>query len=86
MLATFRELLSTAFSFRNLLVAVAFSAPVLVHAASDNASPDEFVKLRDEARSYEHGEGVPKDPIRAASLYCEGARYGDCLLYTSRCV
>ncbi len=77
MLATFRELLSTAFSFRNLLVAVAFSAPLLAHAASDSVITDEFVKLRNEARSYEHGEGVPKDPVRAASLYCEGARYGD---------
>jgi hypothetical protein len=33
--------------------------------------------LRMEARSYEHGEGVPKDPQRAVSLYCDGARYGD---------
>jgi hypothetical protein len=33
--------------------------------------------LRMEARSYEHGEGVPRDPERAASLYCDGARYGD---------
>ncbi len=30
-----------------------------------------------EARAYEHGEGVPKDPIRAAQLYCEAAREGD---------
>ena len=33
--------------------------------------------LRNEARSYEHGEGVGKDPLRAVSLYCDGARYGD---------
>jgi len=33
--------------------------------------------LRTEARSYEHGEGVAKDPLRAATLYCDGARYGD---------
>lgn len=37
----------------------------------------ELESLRIEARSYEHGEGVPKDPLRAASLYCDGARYGD---------
>lgn len=37
----------------------------------------ELESLRVEARSYEHGEGVPKDPLRAASLYCDGARYGD---------
>lgn len=37
----------------------------------------ELESLRVEARSYEHGEGVPKDPLRAAGLYCDGARYGD---------
>jgi soluble lytic murein transglycosylase-like protein len=30
-----------------------------------------------EARSYEHGEGVPRDHLRAAALYCEAAREGD---------
>ena len=34
-------------------------------------------KLRLEAISYEHGEGVPRNPILAAALYCEGARLGD---------
>src|SRR5262249_23371853 len=33
--------------------------------------------LRAEARAYEHGEGVAKDPTRAVSLYCEAARLGD---------
>lgn len=30
-----------------------------------------------EAVAYEHGEGVPKDQIRAAELYCKAARLGD---------
>jgi len=30
-----------------------------------------------EAIAYEHGEGVPKDPLKAAALYCEAARAGD---------
>lgn len=30
-----------------------------------------------EARAYEHGEGVAKDPIKAAMLYCSAARDGD---------
>ena len=30
-----------------------------------------------EAVAYEHGEGVPKDPRKAAALYCEAARAGD---------
>jgi hypothetical protein len=33
--------------------------------------------LIEEARSYEHGEGVPKDPLKAATLYCRAARAGD---------
>jgi TPR repeat protein len=33
--------------------------------------------LRDEARAYEHGEGVARDPARAVELYCEAARLGD---------
>lgn len=43
----------------------------------DEPSSSELAVLRLEARSYEHGEGVPKDSLRAASLYCDGARYGD---------
>lgn len=30
-----------------------------------------------EALAYEHGEGVPKDSLKAALLYCEAAREGD---------
>ncbi len=29
------------------------------------------------AVAYEHGEGVPKDQLKAAALYCEAAREGD---------
>jgi TPR repeat protein len=29
------------------------------------------------ALAYEHGEGVPKDPLKAAVLYCAAARAGD---------
>lgn len=29
------------------------------------------------ARSYEHGEGVARDPLRAATLYCDAARDGN---------
>lgn len=34
-------------------------------------------KLRLEAIAYEHGEGVPRNPVLAASLYCKAARLGD---------
>ena len=40
---------------------------------TSEAAP-EFVAL---ALAYEHGEGVAKDQIRAAALYCEAARRGD---------
>ena len=55
-----------------------------VSAAEDNnlsrgnkLSVSHLNKLRIVARSYEHGEGVSKNPARAASLYCNGARSGD---------
>lgn len=53
--------------------------PTLALAGNLSAypAPDELTLLRSEARSLEHGEGVTKDPVRAASLYCDGARYGD---------
>lgn len=35
--------------------------------------------LRLEAIALEHGEGVPRDPVLAATLYCQSARLGDAL-------
>jgi soluble lytic murein transglycosylase-like protein len=37
----------------------------------------QLAALREEARAYEHGEGVPRDGARAAELYCEAAAGGD---------
>lgn len=42
--------------------------------AAAAADPPDLVSL---ARAYEHGEGVAKDSVRAAELYCEAARAGD---------
>jgi hypothetical protein len=36
-------------------------------------------RLGIEAIAYEHGEGVPRDPVLASVLYCKGARMGDAL-------
>lgn len=49
-------------------------------AAADKAGEANAARrlaMRTEALSYEHGEGVPKDPARAARLYCEAALLGD---------
>ena len=39
--------------------------------------PAQVQRWRQEALAYEHGDGVPRDPVRAAQLYCRAARYGD---------
>jgi soluble lytic murein transglycosylase-like protein len=33
-------------------------------------------KLTQQATQYEHGEGLPKDPVQAFALYCEAAKLG----------
>jgi len=39
--------------------------------------PEQLRQLREEARAYEHGEGVAKDPAKAYALYCAAAKAGD---------
>ncbi len=39
--------------------------------------PAQVQRWRHEALAYEHGDGVPRDPVRAAQLYCRAARHGD---------
>jgi soluble lytic murein transglycosylase-like protein len=40
--------------------------------------PAAVQRWRDEAKQLEHGDGdLPRDPQRAASLYCRAARFGD---------
>ena len=61
-----------------MLVLVSFClVPVLACAGLNDPKPADLAVLRSEALAYEHGEGVSKDPFRAASLYCDGARFGD---------
>ncbi len=45
-----------------------------VAGAPASGSPHDLVA---QAVAYEHGEGVPKDQLKAAALYCEAAREGD---------
>ena len=49
-------------------------APTLAQATRSEA---ELKGLREQGRALEHGEGVAKDPAKAVSLYCEGAKAGD---------
>jgi soluble lytic murein transglycosylase-like protein len=39
--------------------------------------PARVLDWRKQAIAHEHGEGMPRDPVRAAELYCRAARYGD---------
>jgi hypothetical protein len=40
--------------------------------------PAQVERWRQEAKALEYGEGgMPRDPVRAAQLYCRAARYGD---------
>ncbi len=41
------------------------------------APDDEASGVVVQALAYEHGEGVAKDPLKAAALYCDAARNGD---------
>lgn len=51
----------------------------MLPAFGQDAKPalETVAELRTEARSFEHGEGVKKDPARAIALYCKAARQGD---------
>ena len=48
-------------------------------AQSGESDATRAASLRQEAIAYEHGEGVARDPLRAAALYCASARLGDML-------
>jgi soluble lytic murein transglycosylase-like protein len=39
--------------------------------------PAQVERWRAEARAHEYGDGVERDPVRAAQLYCRAARFGD---------
>src|SRR6185369_5587292 len=56
-----------------LLVFSAFNRPVF----ADPTKSERAASLRSEARNHEHGNGVPRDPLKAVQLYCEASRLGD---------
>ena len=76
-----------------LLVVAALWAPLQAHAqlpSLDNLPrpstpppergpvlPAQVERWRTEAKALEHGDGLERDAVRAAQLYCRAARYGD---------
>lgn len=63
--------------WRLLLASGLLGAGPVFAQSSAKAPNEKALALRAEARSYEHGEGVPRDPVKASALYCEAARLGD---------
>lgn len=51
--------------------------PATPPAESGPVVPERVIGWRREAQRHEHGDGMPRDPLRAAELYCRAARYGD---------
>ena len=69
---------AAAFALRLIAFAaagVALSAHAVIEDGSIEAASREL--LRSQALALENGEGVERDPVAAAKLYCEAARLGD---------
>ena len=69
----------TAASSVGWVVAGTLALATIGQASADQSDTTTKVRssLVTQALAYEHGEGVAKDPIKAAALYCEAARSGD---------
>ena len=69
--------------FSPLLLVSMTTCFAAMSAQGQDSAPDRTAggspvsRLRMEAIAYEHGEGVPRNPVLAATLYCRGARLGD---------
>ena len=51
--------------------------PTMPPAERGTVVPAQVERWRQEARSFEYGDGAERDPVRAAQLYCRAARFGD---------
>ncbi|SBT05564.1 Lytic transglycosylase catalytic [Candidatus Accumulibacter aalborgensis] len=60
-----------------VLLCLAAHSALAAGESPREADVERLLALRKEALAHEHGEGVAKDPARAAKLYCDGARLGD---------
>jgi hypothetical protein len=69
-----------AFLFACLCLCAGLASAQPMPAPAPAPAPDQTVLiklLRDEASAYEHGDGVERDGVRAATLYCQAAKLGD---------
>jgi hypothetical protein len=57
-----------------LIVAILFYKPAI---ADTKTVEERATDLRNQAKSFEHGDGIPRDSEKAIKLYCEAARLGD---------
>ena len=60
-----------------VIIALGCLAAGPARADPDDLAAANLLALRNEARAYEHGEGVARDAARAVALYCEASRQGD---------
>ena len=60
-----------------LLVFCLALIPAGAAAQASVVESSRIAALRQEALNFEFGDGVPKDGLRAAALYCQAARLGD---------
>lgn len=69
-----KNCLTRPWALGGLLVCAAFSQ---ISLAAAPAKEDRASVLRNEARNFELGSGVPRDPGKAVQRYCEASRLGD---------
>ncbi len=63
---------------RGSVLALACAAIPVLSTGTEAAPADaRIAELRRDAIALEHGDGVPRNGLRAAELYCEAARLGD---------
>jgi len=62
--------------FSMLLLGVGLAGGASAATGTEIGDAPDARQLVEQALAFEHGEGVPRDPERAAELYCEAARSG----------
>lgn len=56
---------------------VAFAVLPAPTFAGQDQTVETWRALHEKALAFEHGEGVPRNPVKAVALYCQGAKAGD---------